>query len=162
MTETNPTQAEVRSFVDHAASAGGTGQLFFGDSALHAEEKARRARFILQAMEVQEPVLRPLWCSEAISGTSPARCPDAELQVTAGPAYVVCLSPQDLETFERFAEAFAQQSNMEVHLDELMNPGEMSAKEWTRVVKALRWLALTDNDRQAVASSLGGFQQRTD
>lgn len=162
MTETSPTQAEARSLVDHAASAGGTSQLFYGDSALHAEEKARRARCILQAMEIQEPVLRPLWRSESISTTLPTRCPNAELQVTAGPAFVVCLTPQDLETFEGFAQAFAQQSGMSVHLDELMNPGEMPAIAWPRVVKALRWLALTDSDRQALANRPGGFRQGTD
>lgn len=142
-------EAELRSYVAYAATAGEDYQLFYGDPIRHAQEKARRARAVLESIGVKEPALRPLvqWDAEKVS--KPGNCPDAELSLVAGenPTYYICLSTTSLNSLSAFALEL-QERNMKVDLTVQQHFGETAVEAWPRVSAALRWLALSRMELQ--------------
>ena len=160
MTEHEPTVDEVRRLIDEAAEPDDTGQLLAETPALHAEEKARRSRVILKAIGIDEPTYRPLWQARVLWPESLARCPDAELHMAAGPPngpiYTILLSPSDIDTIDTLTHAVHAQSGLEVDLGPLMHPSESATEFLVVVVAALRQLALTKDDWEALVNQPGG------
>ncbi|MYA01864.1 MAG: hypothetical protein F4Y35_08770 [Chloroflexi bacterium] len=128
MTETQPTDGQVRSYVVNAAVADDSPHLLCRNPLAHAREKGRQVRPILANMEVRRPHSRPLCRSSALLQAARRERLDIELRALAGLAFLTWLSEHDLKAFKRSWRTFDDQYGMELMLEALPLPGEQPRK----------------------------------